>query len=58
MLRPNPKGFIFIKKEREGRDMEGLFRLYLATIRTVACGCESNALLWLRNMGQRPVGML
>jgi len=55
MLRPNPEGFVFMSwKEREGGGMEGrkqeLSRRYT---HGGAC-CESNALLWLWNMGQRP----
>jgi len=55
MLRPNPEGFICINwKERKGGGMEEHIQQPLSRRYTHsgAC-CESNALLWFRNMGQR-----
>jgi len=51
-----PRRFVCVDwKERKGRGMEGRIQtVCLAGIRTVARASESNALLLLRNMGQRP----
>jgi len=53
LLRPNPEGFVYISwKKRKGGGTEGrkLSRRYT---HRGACW-ESNAHLWLWNMGQRP----
>jgi len=58
MVRPNPEGFFINRKEREGGGMETrIQKLSRRYTHRGAC-CESNALLWLRNMGQCPKRML
>jgi len=56
LLRPNSEGFVCMNwKGREGGGMEGrIQKLHISRRHTHrgAC-CESTALLWLRNMGQR-----
>jgi len=55
VLHSNPEGFVYMSwKEREGGGTEGCKQELSRRYRHRGACCESNALLWLWNMGQCP----